>query len=91
MALEFYQTTGEWVREGRDDAYVFSADRAANIAITETNHAISEAKVVVIAEKGGKVRWKLSGKACSHCRRLSNKVVRAGDEFTKDNYFESSI
>ncbi len=80
------QTTSEWIREGKAEEYVFSADRAANIAITEANHAMSEGKVVVIAEKGGKIRWQVRGKACKLCLRLNNKVVKAGTKFGDDAY-----
>lgn len=82
-AREINETTSQWVQEGKADEYVFSVDRAANVALTETNNAVNEGKAIAVKERGGKLRWKIGKKPCKECRALNGKVVRAGASFVR--------
>lgn len=80
-ARSVMDTTAEWLGSGRDPENVLSVSRAAACAITEQSYAINMAKARAVKQRGGKIRWRVGGKACSDCRSLEGKSVDPGKQF----------
>ena len=67
-------TSGQWLREGREPAVVFSPERAVAIADTETVNAINYGRAIVVEARGGRLQWKVGRKPCRACV-LGNTLV----------------
>lgn len=81
MADSVLDTSSNWLQEGRDPRDVFSTDRAANIAITESTWAIGSAKTVRTKARGKWLRWVTGGKPCKDCKSLNGQVRKPGEYF----------
>lgn len=75
------ETSRDWLREGREPEVVFSADRAAQIALTEENHAVSQGLALAARSRGKRLRWKAGRKACKLCAKLNGRTIKPGQQF----------
>ncbi len=75
-------TTREWLEADRDLDYVFSADRAVSIGLTEASNAKNAAVAMAAHVRKRKLQWVTDGKGkCPDCLSLAGAVINPGKQF----------
>ncbi len=75
-------TNREWLEADRDLDYVFSADRAVSIGLTEASNAKNAATAMAAHVRKRRLRWVTDGKGkCKDCMSLAGRVVSPGKQF----------
>lgn len=74
-------TSTERLENGNEPRDVFSLDRAAVIAVTETSYHVNIAKLIRARIEGKKLGWRIGGKACKVCKIFARMTVKPGKPF----------
>jgi len=79
LAEALNQTTGEWVKEGREGT--FDESRAVGVGLTEASRVENNVTKLSAQSRGKSLKWVAERNACPECRSLHGKKLVPGKSF----------